>query len=235
MGTLYEDKITPISEGEAAYALRESWKKIYGEYPSLDSLALLWAQWALETGRGRAIHNYNFGNIKCSGDEDYCMFRCNEIIKGRVVWFDPPDRQTWFRAYNSAYEGALDYLTLLSKSTRYQKAWEVLKLGDVYRFGHELKVAGYYTANEEQYTKSLASLAKEFKNKSSTILTWSPPASEDPSKGDASPCDNSAIEKPVEEPTKENIPTVKKSFIQILLEILFSVLDNYRSVEKQRM
>lgn len=241
MGILYKDKITPINEGEAAYALRESWKKIYGEYPSLDSLALLWAQWALETGRGKAIHWYNFGNIKRSSDEDYCMFRCNEIIKGKVVWFDPPHKQTWFRAYPSATEGAYDYLMFLSKRSRYQKAWEVLKQGDVYGFGHELKVAGYYTASEEQYTKSLASLAREFKNKSSVILKWQPSPSKQtlPEPEQTPPSvEKPTVEKPLEEPisietsNKVEVPIVKKSFFQVLLEIFFPRIYNCKNVEK---
>lgn len=233
MGILYEDKITKISEGEAAYALRENWKKIYGEYPSLDALALLWAQWALETGRGKAIHCYNFGNIKRSGTEDYCMFRCNEMIKGKLVWFDPPHKQTWFRAYSSSLDGAFDYLTFLSKRTRYQKAWEALKKGDVYSFSHELKLAGYYTANEEQYTRGLASLAKEFKNKSTTILQWQPV----PDKEVITPKEFPAEVPVVEESEPEKIVvvepvSVKKTWIQKLLEIFFPSTDNCKSVEK---
>lgn len=180
MGKLYEDKIKEISEGEAAYALREGWKKLHGEYPSNDSLALLWAQWALETGRGKAIHCYNFGNIKRSGDEDYCMYRCNEIINGKTLWFDPPHKQTWFRAYPSAVEGAYDYIRFLSQRSRYQKAWAAIQKGNPALFAHELKVAGYYTANEAQYTKGVMSLSNEFKQKADEILTWKPNQDEIP-------------------------------------------------------
>src|SRR5690242_20203330 len=102
MGKLIEAKITTLSENEAVHILRESWFKLFNHYPSNDTLALLYAQSALETGRWKKIYNYNFGNIKRNGDEDYCMFKCNEIINGKTIWFNPPHRQTWFRAYPSA-------------------------------------------------------------------------------------------------------------------------------------
>lgn len=174
MGILFKDQVKQISEGEAAWALREAWNKLYNDYPSVDSLALLWSQWALETGRGKAIHCYNFGNIKRSNDENYCMFRCNEILNGKLEWFDPPHKQTWFRAYPSAVDGALDYIMFLSQRKRYQKAWAAIQIGDPALFGHELKVAGYYTADEAHYTKSIVSLTKEFKRKSEEILAWTP-------------------------------------------------------------
>jgi hypothetical protein len=174
MGQLFEAKVKQISEGEAAYSLREAWKKLYGEYPSLNSLALLWSQWALETGRGKSIWNYNFGNIKVSGDEDYTMYRCNEVINGKVEWFDPPHKQTWFRSYGSAIDGAYDYIKFLSQKSRYKAAWQAIIKGDPAIFSHELKVAGYYTAEEEGYTHNVVSLTTEFKSKADTILTWQP-------------------------------------------------------------
>lgn len=174
MGQLIADQVKQISEGEATYALREAWKLLYNQYPSLDSLALLWAQWALETGRGKAIHCYNFGNIKRSGDEDYCMYRCNEMLNGKWEWFDPPHKQTWFRAYSTAVDGAYDYIKFLSQKTRYQKAWAQVKLGDPAAFSHELKVAGYYTAIEAQYTKGVVKLTTEFKKKAKELLMWAP-------------------------------------------------------------
>lgn len=170
MGNLIENKITPLSEMDAGHGLNEAWKQLYGSYPSINSLALVWAQSALETGRWKSIHNFNWGNIKRSNDEDYCMYRCNEKINGKWVWFDPPHPQTWFRAYSSATEGACDYLSFLSKRPRYQKAWEAIEKGNVYNFGHELHQAGYYTADEQQYTHGLVSLTEEFKKKFSIVL-----------------------------------------------------------------
>lgn len=219
MGKLIEDKIKQISEGEAAYALREGWNKLYGDYPSVDSLALLWSQWALETGRGKAIHCYNFGNIKRSSDEDYCMYRCNEILNGKVEWFDPPHKQTWFRAYPSAVEGALDYIKFLSQRQRYQKAWAAIQAGDPALFGHELKVAGYYTANEAQYTKNIVSLTNEFKRKSEEILAWTPSPDDIPTTPPPRPSQTLIIPEipapaPLPQVEEEEAPPVKENFVQ---------------------
>lgn len=224
MGKLFEDQIKQIDEGEAAYALREAWNELYGVYPSLESLALLWAQWALETGRGKSIHCYNFGNIKRSGDEDYCMYRCNEILDGKLCWFYPPHKQTWFRAYSSSIDGAIDYINFLSQRTRYKKAWLAIQKGDPYLFGHELKMAGYYTADEVQYTKSIASLTKEFKKKSDQILSWTLPDDDIPTippKSSENICYYSEIPPPPLMPQDfEPEPETQKTFIQTLLNKL---------------
>lgn len=197
MGQLIPDQVKQIGEGEAAYALREAWKKLYQEYPSVDSLALLWAQWALETGRGKAIHCYNFGNIKRSADEDYCMYRCNEVINGKLEWFDPPHKQTWFRAYSTAVDGAYDYIKFLSQKQRYQTAWAAVQVGNPAAFGHALKMAGYYTADEVRYTKGLVSLTSEFKRKIETIMAWQAPTPEP-----------TPAPTPIEEERRSELPTV---------------------------
>lgn len=177
MGIFLEDEVKQIGEGEATYSLREAWKTIYGTYPSNKSLALLWSQWALETGRGKAIHCYNFGNLKRSSDDstDWTMFRCSEILNGKEVFFDPPHPQTHFRAYHTAIDGAADYILFLSKRKRYAKAWVQVQKGDAAAFSHELKVAGYYTANEARYTEMVVKLTTEFLGKVNKLLEWRPP------------------------------------------------------------
>ena len=59
-----DSKNTPLTESEATYYLKNAWKNIYGVYPSIDSLALLWAQSAGETGRWKYLRCNNWGNIK---------------------------------------------------------------------------------------------------------------------------------------------------------------------------
>lgn len=179
MGELKEAIKYPISEGEATYSLRQAWFKLYNEYPSNNSLALLYAQWALETGFGKSCWNYNYGNIKRSADEDYCMFRCDEIINGKAVWFDPPSKVTWFRAYPNALAGAYDYIKFLSQRKRYEKAWQSVINGDPADFAHQLKIAGYYTASESIYLRGVVSLTNQFKNKANVLLSWKPSPEEE--------------------------------------------------------
>lgn len=176
MGEFIEAEVKKISEGEATYALKEGWYQLYNQYPSINSLALLWAQWALETGRGKAIWNFNFGNLKrTTGDPtDWTMFRCSEILNGKEVFFDPPHPQTHFRAYRTVVEGTVDYIRFLSQRKRYLKAWQEVINGDPAKFSHELKIAGYYTANEAGYTASVVKLTSEFKSKASGLLDWKP-------------------------------------------------------------
>src|SRR3990172_5873638 len=177
--------ITKLEEGEAVYALREAWKRIYGNYPTNKSLALLWSQWCLESGRGKFCRNYNFGNIKkrhsnaTTKIEDdgslFAMFEnVGEIINGKQVIFQPPHLQTHFRAYKTVTDGAEDYIKFISQKKQYQKAWLAVIAGDPERFGHELKISGYYTASEQLYTKGIIRLTEEFMRKADKLLSWKP-------------------------------------------------------------
>lgn len=182
--------IKKFSEAEAAYALRQAWKRQYGNYPGNNQLALLWAQSALETGRWKIIRNFNFGNIKkkwanpkynIKGDEHkFTMFATGENLwnqakrKSEYHWFEPPHIQTHFRAYDTLIDGAEDYLLFVSKNKRYAKAWQEVLNGDPRAFSHELRAAGYYTASEELYTKGVIRLTDEFLRKADTLLAWEP-------------------------------------------------------------
>lgn len=174
-GKLVDTVETILSDAQLAYCLNEAWKLIYKEYPSHNSLAVLWAQVALETGRGKFCKNYNFGNIKRHDDEDYCMFRCNEVIGGKVVWFDPPNPATEFCAYVTDVLGAQEYITFVSQRTRYQAAWKQVIAGNPVAYCAALKAAGYFTADLVQYTKGVVSLCDEFLSKVNTFLEYVPP------------------------------------------------------------
>jgi len=190
MVNYYKDKqyiplqITELSEGEAAVALRNAWKRIYKSYPSNKSLALLWAQSALETGRWSIIRNYNFGNIKkrhanpkykiTDDGQLFTMFRCGEIINKKQVMFDPPHIQTHFRAYKTSTDGAEDYIRFVSKKSRYAKAWQEVIKGNPEAYSKELSLAGYYTASVSLYTKGVVRLTNEFNKKAKKLLSWKP-------------------------------------------------------------
>lgn len=162
------DQTTKLSESDAVRALKEAFKNVYKSYPSNNTLAILYAQTALETGRFKTgFHCYNWGNIKSRPDDGFfwTMFRCSEVIKGINTFFDPPNDQCKFKAYRTAIEGAEDYISFLSKRIRYAKAWAQLLAGNPEQYSHELHVAGYYTADEGLYTKGVISLTNEFHKK----------------------------------------------------------------------
>ncbi len=162
--TLVPDRITPMTAKEVALAFRSAFEKVVGRTPSNACLALIVAHSALETGRWKSIHCYNFGNIKASPTYEglYCQFRCNEVINGKVQWFDPPHPQTNFRAFASVDDGAVDHLEFLAHRKRYAVAWANMCDGAPLAFVDSLKRAGYFTADEAPYSRAVVSLWKEY-------------------------------------------------------------------------
>ncbi|MBK9496873.1 MAG: peptidoglycan-binding protein [Xanthomonadales bacterium] len=148
-------------------ALSISWVALFGEHPSPESICVLLAQWALETGRGNSMWNYNLGNVKShQKDGDWCFFRCNEVINGKVVWFEPDHPACCFRAYPTLQQGADAYMHELHG--RFAKAWPAVISGNPTEFSKRLKASKYYTADEGKYTSTLVSLYREFLRSVST-------------------------------------------------------------------
>jgi hypothetical protein len=110
------------------------------------------------------MHRYNFGNVKASDSYEYLFtsFRCNEVIGGRLEWFDPPHPQTNFRAFMDLETGVMDYLRFLSGRPRYSSSWHAASSGDPALFVHALRNAGYFTADEAPYRRAVQSLFVEY-------------------------------------------------------------------------
>lgn len=204
----------PILELDAAKSLKAAWAQLLSAEPSIDSLALLFSQWALETGHGKACHSYNWGNIKSSPQDGYmwCEFRCNEIINGKEIFYDPPNIYCRFRAFKTAYDGAVNYVGFLSQKKGYANAWaEVLK-GDPVNFCAQLKASHYFTADLSLYTKGVVSICNQFKAKYSNV---------DLSTHIVSPDD-----KPIEAFTPEEIAQIK---VQLALSLDSQIQDYFTS------
>jgi len=175
-------KIQPI---DVFKGLWRAWLNLFQTQPNKNAILCLMAQSALETGRWKSIHCFNFGNIKSSLSDgrDYTFFACNEYFELErakkyaaesalakitnirsdglaVIWFYPDHPVSRFRAYKTLDEGASDYMLLLY--TRYKRAWTSVLNGDPVGFSKALKQQGYYTADEIPYTKGLKSLFDEF-------------------------------------------------------------------------
>jgi peptidoglycan hydrolase-like protein with peptidoglycan-binding domain len=156
-------QITKLTRAQAAIAFIEAVERVTGDPPSVTMLACLLAQSALETGNWQKIWNFNFGNVKAGAGWRglKTMFRCNEVIKGKVLWFDPPHPQTHFRAFANAADGAVDVVRFLAVDSdgdgynRYAKSWSAAVAGDPERFAIELGNAGYYTANQATYVRGV--------------------------------------------------------------------------------
>lgn len=146
---------TQLTGTQAAEALSRAWESRKGSPPSRATLSILTAQWALETGRGESMYNYNFAGIKGQGPSGMSFVsRTTEGFGATTQRIT--DR---FRAYSSATEGAGDYLALLEK--RFGPALEAARQGDASGFVHQLKVGGYFTGNEAAYTNSVTTMAKQ--------------------------------------------------------------------------
>lgn len=153
---------TPATPAEVYAALRDASRLLLGAELPRDALLVLLSQWGEETGRGASAWCWNLGNQKhVLGDgRSYYQVRCNEIIGGKEVWFDPPHPATSFRAYESLDAGARDYLLLLH--SRFAVAWPAVLAGSPLDFARLLKSAHYFTADLVLYQSALVSLFTEF-------------------------------------------------------------------------
>ncbi len=82
MGKRLDAKLTPVPFRNMTHALTRCWQKLSGDTPSRESLAVLLAQSALETGHWKTSYCYNLGNAKAgpSWTGDYCFYHADEIV-----------------------------------------------------------------------------------------------------------------------------------------------------------
>lgn len=131
-----------------------------------EAVGVLWAQYALETGRGSSCWCNNIGNLKVTraqaeaGTPFFMLPGTWEIERGRRVVYEPPHEQTWFRWFGSLAEAMSHHLVFLAR--RYAPAWDALRAGEPTEFAAKLKARGYYTGDEGIYAASLRHLQREF-------------------------------------------------------------------------
>lgn len=131
--------------------------------PSRKQLSLVWGQWALETGRGKACYNHNLGNIRGTSPESKKYFLlpgAYEIINGEKVITGGS-----FRAYDDFEEGARDYIAVIAGKLRGgNDGWKALTATedpDAKSFIQGLKDDKYFTADVVAYSASVDSLSRE--------------------------------------------------------------------------
>lgn len=140
---------------EASRLLRQAWQQATGSAPSDKTVSTLWAQWALETGRGRSMHGYNFGGLKATGGG-----QPSAVLTTREGFGDSERTiRSRFRTYSSPEAGALDYVQTLHQ--RYPEAAAAAGRGDVQGFVAGLTQRGYFTADPAVYGRALHSLSAE--------------------------------------------------------------------------
>jgi len=146
---------THLSGSEAAASIATAWQNVFHEPPSPETLRVLVAQWAHETGGGRSMMNYNFGGIKGVGPSGLSAAYLTTEGQGETQ----QKRVDGFRAYGSAIEGATDYVRLLAG--RYGAALANAREGDAAGFVTSLKQGGYFTGSVEDYARSVTRLSQQ--------------------------------------------------------------------------
>jgi len=151
---------TKYTLNELIFGLVQGWYKKFDEIPKKESIGVLYAQNALETGGTVSMWNNNIGNVKfvanggsIDDDKKYIMLaNVWEIVNNKRVTFQPPHPATWFLAFSTLGDGVAHHLDFL-RNNRYKKSWSAVEAGKPADFAHLLKVAGYYTASEADYIK----------------------------------------------------------------------------------
>lgn len=165
--------------------------RLHGVMPGRPFINLALAQWAHESGRGRACFNWNLGNVKATAkwEGDYCERYCNEVLtqmqandalaRAGTREDGSPDvvlggsigveRVVNFYQPNPATRfRAFDTLEAGALDyldilfDRFGSAWKCLEDGDADAFAAALRAAKYYTAPEATYAAGLRSLTREY-------------------------------------------------------------------------
>lgn len=170
---------TNVTPQQMALALYQAYWTYFNSPPSKDTVRVLLAQWALETGWGKSMWCYNVGNAKSrEGDGyDYCFFKCNEILARSVaerllqedpehvqistyrpddtciVWFLPKHLWCRFRAFKTLEDGVYDHLKMVVRT--FDRAWPYAVAGDPEGYCQALKEQKYFTADLSVYTETL--------------------------------------------------------------------------------
>lgn len=161
-----------MPELQIVKALYNAWFKVLNTKPTINSLAVLFAQITLECGPNLKFCKwFNIGNIKSLPNDGryWTAFRCNEIINGVNQYYDPPNPICNFRAFKTPEEGFVDYIQFLGQKKNYANAWKQVIAGNPSEYSHQLKLSYYYTADEAVYTKGVVSIYNQFIKKYNNI------------------------------------------------------------------
>jgi len=137
---------TPVTPQDLVAALGAAYAAQMGHPPEPDTLAVLCAQVALETGNMRSLVCYNLGNIKRGPGPDWCSFETFEYLG------NPPVKTSMvceFSAWPTLESACESFVAFLYQ--HYPEAWTAAVHGDPEGFARGLRVRGYYTAPVEQY------------------------------------------------------------------------------------
>ena len=147
---------TPLAPGDAAAQLAGAWQDVLGEPAPPGGVAVLWAQWALETGRGQSMVGHNFGGLKGHAPDGGSTVQWTHEGHGE----NRRRVQGRFRAYASVQAGARDYVRTLA--SHFPQALAQARQGNAAGFVDALAHHHYFTADTATYRHAVQRLAHEF-------------------------------------------------------------------------
>ena len=149
---------TPINATLARELIGNAFIRITGGGASPETVDLLMAQSAFETGNWQSMGSWNFGNVTRGNTRwNYWERDVPEYIDGKVKIV----RQK-FRAYRSPDTGAADWIHVLR--TQYPSAWQIaVGSADPVSFVYGLKADGYFTGDREAYSRGVERLTAQFR------------------------------------------------------------------------
>ena len=144
---------TPMSPREARRHLEQAYRFVISQPPKSQTLSLMLAQWALETGRGRYMWGFNFGGIKARTG--------GAVFDTRESFGTSAQRCAHrFRVYSSALEGATHYVRTLR--LEFPKAFLALQGGSPAEFVRALAEERYFTGDPVEYVQAISLLAQSY-------------------------------------------------------------------------
>lgn len=147
---------TPLEPRDAVRAMADAWEQVHGSRPDARVMSVLWAEWALETGRGRWMVDHNFAGLTGRAPEG-----------GSALWWSWEQTESGrrrvrsrFRAYPSFEAGARDYVELVA---RYPGALAAARRGDAAAFVAALDGKDAFGRKSEAHQREVERLAAEFR------------------------------------------------------------------------
>lgn len=139
---------TPVDQKHIAKVLCSAHRREFGRAPSVNRLALSWAQVALENNRGKKVWNNNLGNQG--------PFRMDQEYYHHL-------RGGWpYRSFKSVDDSGASYWHIIRKCSVAMAAFDA---GDPRLAASALKKCNYYSSDEEGYAQVLSSLYYEARSR----------------------------------------------------------------------
>jgi hypothetical protein len=161
-----KNTLNPHSPDEVAEMLKDAYQNFFGELPSLETLAFMWAQLTWEHGRKYKFIGNNVGNLKAfdswlsdSSNMYYAMDTKEYTQEGKEY----VEKSAKWRAYPTLEKGFEAYLERLKN--KFPKSLEKIQEGKPVAASETLSKEKYYTAPVEQYTGNVKSIYDEFLKK----------------------------------------------------------------------